>query len=175
MSRQVIELAEVLQYLPEGEAIKMKQFLQVNEYAIIDKTKKGMHPTDNRYLFDWKKMSKLSDEAQAFFKRVELGLEKRTHGWYQLDPADMGKKEKQFIGFADADVQSYCYVQSAVIGFNAWIESETETVRYKADNKKAKWCKVKIINLTMNNSNEYPVPTIMNVIYRKVDLPNGIL
>ena len=87
----------------------------------------------------------------------------------------MGKKEKQFIGFADADVQSYCYVQSAVIGFNAWIESETETVTYKADNKKAKWCKVKIINLTMNNTNEYPVPTIMNVIYRKVDLPNGIL
>ena len=106
MSRQVIELADVLQCLPEGEAIKMKQFLQVNEYAITDKTKKGMHPTDNRYLFDWKKMSKLSDEAQAYFKRVELGLEKRTHGWYQLDPADMGKKEKQFIGFADADVQS---------------------------------------------------------------------
>lgn len=175
MSRQVIELADALQSLPEGEAIKMKQFLQVNEYAIIDKSKKGMHPTDKRYLFDWKKMSKLSDAAQEFYKRVELGLEHRTKGWYQLDPADMGKKEKAFIGFADTDIQAYYHVQSAVIGFNAWIESETEVVRFKSDNRKQRWCKVKILNLTMNNSIDYPVPTIMNIIYKRVDLPNGIL
>ena len=173
MSSQM--LTDVLQTLPEGEAVKMKQFLQVNEYSIIDKSKKGMHPDDNRYLFDWKKMSKLSAEGQTFFKRVELGLEHRTKGWYQLDPVDKGKKMKEFIGFSDADVLGYFHVKSAIIGFNDWIESETETIRYKDDNRKVKWCKVKILNLSMNNSNEYPVPTIMNIIYRRVDLPNGIL
>ena len=168
-------MTDLIAGLQEGEAIKMKQFLQINEYAIIDKSKKGMHATDNRYLFDWKKMSKLSDEGQAYYRKVELGLEHRTKGWFQLDPADIGKKEKKFIGFSDADVLGYFHVKSAIIGFNDWIESETETIRYKDDNRKVKWCKVKILNLSMNNSNEYPVPTIMNIIYKRVDLPNGIL
>ena len=96
MSRQVTEL-DINDVVKEGEAVLMKQFLQVNEYAIIDKTKKGMHLTDERYLFDWKKMCKLSPEAQAFYRKVELGLEKQTKGWLQLDPKDTSKKEKQFI------------------------------------------------------------------------------
>ena len=95
MSRQVTEL-DINDVVKEGEAVQMKQFLQVSEYAIIDKTKKGMHPTDERYLFDWKKMCKLSPEAQAFYRKVELGLEKQTKGWLQLDPKDTSKKEKQF-------------------------------------------------------------------------------
>ena len=82
---------------------------------------------------------------------------------------------KEFIGFSDADVLGYFHVKSAIIGFNDWIESETETIRYKDDNRKVKWCKVKILNMTMNNNNDLPIPTVMNVIYRTVDLPNGIL
>ena len=174
MSRQVTEL-DINDVVKEGEAVQMKQFLQVNEYAIIDKTRKGMHPTDERYLFDWKKMCKLSPEAQAFYRKVELGLEKQTKGWLQLDPKDTSKKEKQFIGFNSQDIIGHFHIQSAVIGFNAWIESETEVVRFKSDNRKQRWCKVKILNLTMNNSIDYPVPTIMNAIYKRVELPSGIL
>ena len=55
------------------------------------------------------------------------------------------------------------------------MESETEVVRYKSDNRKQRWCKVKILNLSMNNSVDYPVPTVMNVIYKRVELPSGIL
>lgn len=174
-SRQVVELNDALIDLQAGEAVLMKQFLQTKEYAIIDKNKKGMHPTDYRYLFDWQKMKiKLSSEAQAFYKQVEIGKELRTKGWYQFDPTD-AKKPKAFIGFSDADCITYHYLQSAIVGFNAWIESETEVVRFKADNRKQRWCKVKILNITMNSSTDYPVPTVMNVIYKRVELPSGIL
>ena len=174
MNKLVTEL-DVCNLVSEGEAILMKQFLQVNEHAIIDYAKKGMHPTDKRYLFDWKKMSKLSPEAQDYFRKVEAGLDSRTKGWCQADPQATNDNEKKFIGFNTTDITGYFHVQSAVIGFNAWMESETEVVRYKSDNKKQKWCKVKILNLSMNNSIDYPVPTIMNVIYKRVELPNGIL
>ena len=174
MNKLVTEF-DINNLVSEGEAIHMKQFLQVNEHAIIDLTKKGMHPNDKRYLFDWKKMSKLSPEAQDFFRKVEAGLEKRTQGWCQVDPKDINDKEKKFIGFNSTDIAGYYYVKNAVAGFNAWMESETEVVRYKSDNRKQRWCKVKILNLSMNNSVDYPVPTVMNVIYKRVELPSGIL
>ena len=175
INKQVVELNDALSNLQAGEAVLMKQFVQQKEYAIIDKTKKGMHPTDDRYLFDWQKMKiELSSEAQEFYKTVEIGKELRTKGWYQIDPNNENSGKK-FIGFSDADCITYNYLQNAVIGFNTWIESETEVVRFKADNRKQRWCKVKVLSITMNSSPDYPVPSIMNVIYKRVELPSGIL
>ena len=173
ITKQITELNDALSTLHDGEGVLMKEFRSTKEYAIIDYAKKGMHPNDHRYLFDWKKMKmKLSREAIQHYKTVEQGKQPQTVGWYQED-IHSKNKEKKFIGFSNADVSSYYFTSNAMITYNTWIESETEVIRYKSDNRKERWCKVRVLHIIPVGS--VALASQINVVYKRVELPSGIL